>query len=81
MEQRLEAFVISDTEASGLQEKINTKLKEIGEKGICENVRIDYSTTAIPQIRGDKVTGYKAEHSVVIILNVVSCGRKDRCSR
>lgn len=64
-------IIIRNTEAAELEKKINQQLENMDKGGIYENVKVQYQTATVPQMRGDKVTGYKVEYSALISFNVM----------
>lgn len=62
--------ILRDTDPVSLEEKINRVIAE-AEAGMGELKGIAYQTTVIPQVRGDKVTGYKVEHSAIVTVDIV----------
>lgn len=69
-------IIIRDTEAKALEEKINKQLEDVDKASVFENVKVQYQTATVPQMRGDKVTGYKVEYSALISYNAIQLFRE-----
>lgn len=67
----MEVMIIKDTAAEALEEKANKEIEKLEKTGVVENIKAQYQTSVIPQIRGDKIQGYKVEYSVLITFQVM----------
>lgn len=67
----MEAMIIKDTAAEVLEEKVNKQIERLEKTGIVENIKAQYQTSVVPQIRGDKITGYKVEYSVLLTFSAM----------
>ena len=56
----MEVWILRGTDPETLEEKINKQLEEV------EKVKSLFHTPTVPQMRGDKVTGYKVEYSAMV---------------
>ena len=66
-ELNMEVMILRGTDPETLKEKINKQLKEIEKvKSLFHTPTVQYQTTVVPQMRGDKVTGYKVEYSAMV---------------
>jgi hypothetical protein len=72
----MQVFIVRDTDPAALEEKINKKLDEIEDAKIFENVKVQYQATTAPQMRGDKITGYKIEYSALISFDTMQFFRE-----
>lgn len=72
----MQVFIVRDTDPAALEEKINKKLDEIEDAKIFENVKVQYQATTAPQMRGDKITGYKIEYSALISFDAMQLFRE-----
>lgn len=61
----MRATILRDTDPDNLEAKINKVIAE-AEAGMGELKGIEYQTTVIPQMRGDKITGHKTEYSAIV---------------
>ncbi len=73
----MKAHVLTDTTATGLEEKIN-KIITSPEVSTVYPIQ-GIATTTIPQMRGDKVTGYKTEYTTIIYTENVGKGGGSSC--
>ena len=59
----MEVWILRGTDPETLEEKINKQLEEV--KSLFHTT-VQYQTAVVPQMRGDKVTGYKVEYSAMV---------------
>lgn len=71
----MEVMIIKDTAAKALEEKVSKQILELERTGIVENIKAQYQTSVIPQIRGDKIQGYKVEYSVLLTFSAMKLFR------
>jgi hypothetical protein len=63
----MEVWILRGTDPETLEEKINKQLEEVEKvKSFFHTPTIQYQTAVVPQMRGDKVTGYKVEYSAMV---------------
>ena len=60
----MEVWILRGTDPETLEEKINKQLEDV--KSLFYTPTVQYQTAVVPQMRGDKVTGYKAEHAAMV---------------
>lgn len=60
----MEVWILRGTDPETLEEKINKQLEEV--KSLFHTPTVQYQTAVVPQMRGDKVTGYKVEYSAMV---------------
>lgn len=60
----MEVWILRGTDPETLEEKINKQLEEV--KSLFYTPTVQYQTAVVPQMRGDKVTGYKVEYSAMV---------------
>ena len=59
----MEVMILRGTEPETLEEKINKQLGEVEKaKSLFHTPTVQYKTAVVPQMRGDKITGYKVEY-------------------
>ncbi len=68
----MRARVLTDNTATGLEEKINKIITDPSILSIYPFTNI--AVTAVPQMRGDKVTGYKMEYTTIICTESIGKG-------
>lgn len=62
-------IIIRDTDPEELEKRVNMKLKDIERiKSTFHTSTLQYQTAAVPQMRGDKITGYQVEYSVMVAI-------------
>lgn len=67
----MEVWILRGTDPETLEEKINKQLEEVEKvKSLFHTPTVQYQTAAVPQMRGDKVTGYKVEYSAMVAVEV-----------
>ena len=55
----MEVWILRGTDPETLEEKINKQLEEVEKvKSLFHTPTVQYQTAVVPQMRGDKVTGY-----------------------
>lgn len=63
----MEVWILRGTDPETLEEKINKQLEEVEKvKSLFHTPTVQYQTAVVPQMRGDKVTGYKVEYSAMV---------------
>ena len=63
----MEVWILRGTDPETLEEKINNQLEEVEKvKSLFHTPTVQYQTAVVPQMRGDKVTGYKVEYSAMV---------------
>lgn len=63
----MEVMILRGTDPETLEEKINKQLGEVEKvKSLFHTPTVQYQTAVVPQMRGDKVTGYKVEYSAMV---------------
>lgn len=63
----MEVIIIRDTDPAELEEKVNKQLGDIEKaKSLFYTPTLQYQTAVVPQMRGDKITGFKVEYSVMV---------------
>ena len=67
----MEVMIIKDTAAEALEEKVNKQIEHLEKTGIVENIKLQYQTSVVPQMRGDKITGHKVEYSVLLTFQIM----------
>ena len=66
-ELNMEVWILRGTDPETLEEKINKQLEEVEKvKSLFHTPTVQYQTAVVPQMRGDKVTGYKVEYSAMV---------------
>lgn len=60
----MEVWILRGTDPETLEKRINKQLEEV--KSFFHTPTVQYQTAVVPQMRGDKVTGYKVEYSAMV---------------
>ena len=70
-------MIIKDQVAEALEDKVNKAINDIEKNCIFENIKLQYQTSVVPQVRGDKVIGYKVEYSVMISYDAIQLFKQE----
>ena len=63
----MEVWILRGTDPETLEKRINKQLEEVEKvKSFFHTPTVQYQTAVVPQMRGDKVTGYKVEYSAMV---------------
>lgn len=63
----MEVMILRGTDPETLEEKINKQLGEVEKaKSLFHTPTVQHQTAVVPQMRGDKVMGYKVEYSAMV---------------